>query len=317
MVRKDGSIACWGDNSLGQLGVPLAKSGPFASQPSNVEGLPLAPRAFSIGVGYTAACAALNDGQTWCWGTDPLGGATVGADGGSTPAPTPRRLANAISAVDVRPSVSHTCALTSPSVGVSAGEVWCWGYNFQGELGTAPMGPVPQPPMQVPAASLSNSQLLTGALSTCVLRVGKVYCWGSGASGELGSTLETATATPKAIDGWKSVDVKHVATTAGLTCAVKSDATVECIGRNDVNQLGRASSPGATTSTPAPVQGIDDAERVTVVSTAACALRRKPGGRTRVSCWGSHQQGLLGNGMPILSDGSFVTSATPVDVILP
>ena len=316
VIRAGGSIACWGDNSSGQLGVALAKVGPFSAQPNDVEGLP-PTKAFGLGTGVYYACATLNDGQTWCWGNDPIAGAAAGTDAGAGAQPLPRRVASAISASEVAAGATHTCATTLTSAGVGQGDVWCWGYNFQGELGKAPTGAAPQAPAPVTNAFGGNSSLALGSVATCAIRAGGVQCWGKGVGGQFGPNLEIATVTPMSIPGWGVNTVKRLVVSPGLTCALRSDGTVECIGNNDTQQLGRAADPGPSSATPAPVQGIAGAEKVAVATETACALRKNAAGKRRVYCWGTNQHGLLGNGAAVLGDGSFVVSAVPVEVALP
>ncbi len=87
------------------------------------------------------------------------------------------------------------------------------------------------------------------------------------------------------------------------TCALVVDGSVKCWGRNDLGQIGDATT--SNRSFPAPVVGLGSG--VTAVSTGSfhsCALFSNGGAK----CWGSGASGALG-------DGSTVASATtPVTV---
>ena len=82
----------------------------------------------------------------------------------------------------------------------------------------------------------------------------------------------------------------QVATGGEFSCAVKSNGTVWCWGRNANGKLG----DGTTTNRTRPVQvsGISDATQVIALSHAACALKSDG----TVACWGGNSNGELGDG---------------------
>jgi alpha-tubulin suppressor-like RCC1 family protein len=172
-VLTDRSVACWGDNSLGQLGT--------ASRASSVSGVPVtlpAPgTALSVTTGDNSTCALLTDGQVTCWGrileqtgSEVLAPAVVAL-------PSPER-ASAISA-----SGSHVCAV------LTDGKVTCWGEDFGNELGNGvgmTRSLVPQPPVALPGPGTAT-QVASGGSHTCALLTnGGVSCWGDDYGGQLG-----------------------------------------------------------------------------------------------------------------------------------
>jgi cysteine-rich repeat protein len=70
----DGSVRCWGDASLGQLG-PSADSGPAVSSPVAVD----VPSAVRVVAGDDMTCAESTDGKLRCWGAVGCGGLGDGA----------------------------------------------------------------------------------------------------------------------------------------------------------------------------------------------------------------------------------------------
>jgi hypothetical protein len=106
--------------------------------------------------------------------------------------------------------------------------------------------------------------------------------------------VEALSAKPNAVPGLSGVT--SIAAGGSDVCAVMSDGTVQCWGRNDYGQLG----DGTTTSraTPAPVSGLTGVAMMAAGTEAegnpiaTCALTT--GGA--VSCWGADNYGELGDG---------------------
>ena len=67
-LHGDGRVSCWGDNGVGQVGVPIANtptSGGF-TRPVWVAGLPPARH---VEAGFQHTCAIARDDTLWCWGS--------------------------------------------------------------------------------------------------------------------------------------------------------------------------------------------------------------------------------------------------------
>ncbi|MEY2734392.1 MAG: hypothetical protein RL340_1451 [Gemmatimonadota bacterium] len=72
---SDGRIFCWGDNTFGQLGdgSTIARTLPVQVQSGATF------TAFHPGATDTRQCAVSSSGDSWCWGTAPLGDGTFTA----------------------------------------------------------------------------------------------------------------------------------------------------------------------------------------------------------------------------------------------
>ncbi len=121
-----GSIMCWGDNVMGELGAGLADD--YSSTPVAVSGI---GDAVAVAVGERHGCAVLADGTGKCWGFN--SGAQLG-DVGRDVFREPAPLAGLTGAVDVDAGRSHTCAL------LASGGLRCWGLGLYGSLGKGELG---------------------------------------------------------------------------------------------------------------------------------------------------------------------------------
>ena len=123
-VLVDGSVACWGRNHYGELGLDRADD--RAHLPGRVGGL---AGVVSVGIRNTFACALLQSGRVWCWGSNALG--ELGdetTESRAFPAPvhgpSPGLLLGGVTSLSV--GDDHACAVDA------AGVVSCWGANSSG-----------------------------------------------------------------------------------------------------------------------------------------------------------------------------------------
>jgi hypothetical protein len=156
-IRTNGELTCWGDDSSGQATAP---SGTYV--------------AVSAGEGYT--CAIRTDGELTCWGDDSYGEATA-------PFGT-------YSAVDAGQVI--TCAIRTD------GTLSCWGFDDEGRL---------SPP--------AGAYVSVDAFGQCAIRTdGTLACWGTG-----GTEPTPPAGTYLAVSGaW------------GGPCAIRTDGTLTCWG---------------------------------------------------------------------------------------
>ena len=277
-LTAGGRVACWGDNSAGQLGDGTSEV--FVA-PSPVSGLDSGVAAVASGNLHT--CAVRADASVVCWGENGVG--QLG-DGTTERRPTPVRVSGlTIGAAATASGSSHTCALTT------GGAVFCWGNNRWGQLGDgtteAHLTPVP-----VNGLGSGVTAVAAGDVHTCALRTnGSVMCWGDNGYGQLGDNSPTASpvTTPVPVSGLGGV----TAIAAGMwhTCALTAGGAVFCWGLNTEGQLG----DGTTTDhpVPTPVNGLGSGvAAIAVGDRHTCAL--STGGA--VKCWGWNLHCQLGDG---------------------
>lgn len=111
----NGTVWCWGNNSVGQIGTPGLRSdaGLFVADPVLVPGLPGPATALAARATHTCA---LVDGGVWCWGSDSATSSTT------QPAPI-SGLGSGVTLLAV--GVEHGCALVN-------GVLECWGGTIRG-----------------------------------------------------------------------------------------------------------------------------------------------------------------------------------------
>jgi alpha-tubulin suppressor-like RCC1 family protein len=299
-VTSGGILRCWGDNWHGQLGDGTTTD---RLTPVPVSGL---GSVVAVVAGWRHTCALTSAGEVWCWGDNSNG--QLG-DGTMTDRLTPVPVSGLDSGVvAVAAGSGHTCALTS------AGEVSCWGYNGQAQLGDGTMTNRLTP---VPVSGLDSGvvAVAAGASVTCALTdAGEAWCWGSNSNGQLGDGSVMERSTPVPVSGLEN-DVVAVAAGGHHACAHTSAGEVSCWGYNGEAQLG----DGTTTDllTPVPVSGLGSVVAVAAGSYQTCAQMRNGA----VSCWGWNSQ--LGDAAmrirltpePVLSLEGFFADGANDDVL--
>jgi alpha-tubulin suppressor-like RCC1 family protein len=139
-----------------------------------------------------STCAITGSQNVVCWGYNLHG--QLG-NGGTTDMMTPVEVSltsgagylGGVTAIAV--GQNHACA-------VASGNVYCWGYNSSGQIGTGTTGTTPV--LASRAGSITGAtQVSAGAGHSCALASGIVYCWGDDVYGELGNNSTTASASPR------------------------------------------------------------------------------------------------------------------------
>jgi alpha-tubulin suppressor-like RCC1 family protein len=190
------------------------------------------------------------------------------------------------------------CALVR--TGGLATELRCWGANKDGELGN---GNTTDATKAVKVKGLSNSieAVSNGGVYNCALvHNGGARCWGYNGYGQLGNGTTTSSSTPVAVQGLP-INLARIGTGFDHACALLTDGTVQCWGRNNHGQLGNGST--SDSSTPVAVTGLTGVAQIAVGDAATCALTNAGS----VQCWGANAVGQLGN-------GSTTDSSVPVQV---
>ena len=320
-LLQAGDVWCWGADDKGQILGPAGASacplGPCRPTPARIPGL---PNVVQISAGGDQTCARDPDGGVWCWGsnagaglghsptTDPMctvGGATV-----------PCNAQPAAVAGLPGPATSVTSGQTSFACALVNGSVYCWGDDSYAELGPAGDGGLSPTPQLVLAGA---GAVAAGFAHACALVGGAPTCWGSNASGELGhtpggtdqscpnATFCNGTPQPLSVAGVVRMHPGYYASCFETTNGV------ECLGANDVGQLGLGTFNATANATPAAIT-IESSNLTNLAGMdfgykTACALAL-----ATVYCWGddeTHQTNAAQDGfctanLPCVIDGHAV-----------
>jgi alpha-tubulin suppressor-like RCC1 family protein len=294
-----GTVACWGQNDLGQVG--NGASNPYdqataVTAPAIVKGLTGAKQ---ISVGLRHACALLSNGTVKCWGSDYFGQLGVPRPASGVQA-VPVTVPGLSGVVSVAAGNPFTCAL------LASGGIDCWGDNQNGELGdgvtaVAGFGQSSTTPVAVKGITTAKGLAAGGETACALLAGGSVRCWGLDFDGELGNGVKTgspvlvpvtvrgiSSATSLAISG---SDIAGGGGGGGPVCALLSGGGVRCWGEDSYGDLGNGK---LNVDSPVPVvaRGVSGAVAVSTGAAFSCALRSTG----VVECWGSDTFGQLGAG---------------------
>lgn len=172
------ALYCWGRNQEGQVGDGSITD---VSRPRIVANLPAPVSSFSLGRYHTCAVAS---GSLYCWGAFSTTSSSINyGQSGASGSLFPLRIEEITSAVlQVTCGKLHTCALDS------ARNVWCFGRNFNGQLGTGTTtnSAFPTPVQGIPheVALLTNG--MKGESSCAITVQQQRWCWGENNIGQLG-----------------------------------------------------------------------------------------------------------------------------------
>jgi len=173
-IRLDGSLWCWGRNTNRQLGTSDETQIRHPIQVgTDTDWL-------KIDSGQQFSLALKRDHSLWGWGLN-VGYAT--SDGKPLPVDadqidTPTRFGTDADWKMISTRVFHSCALKQ------SGELWCWGRNIEGQLGTGDTVFRNEPTL----VGTDIADVDTAWFTTCFLsRAGRIACTGANDHGQLGT----------------------------------------------------------------------------------------------------------------------------------
>jgi len=297
VLLHDGTLKCWGGNSLGTLGRGDTVTVGDGIGPSVAQTPPLSlANTTLIEMGF---------GRSYAFGASTLrhwGCITYAALGCADPSPTllPTFAAtlNGTSApVSLAGGVIHACRASQ------SGAVRCWGLNGSGAFGVpttngqvVAIGSAVDVEIVPVGQTFIVAQVVAGLQHTCVRSsLGAVKCWGA--------ANRTGQGTPDVVYGDDEKPSSYGNINAGWsasflaagtdhTCAVSTTGAVYCWGLNGLGVIGNGTI--ATAQTPTLVNiGASFVAKSAAAGTGHTCLLTTTGA---IKCWGGNADGELGRG---------------------
>jgi len=167
-ITEEGDLYCWGYNDNGQLG-----NGTEENQLTPVKVLTNVKSVSPFSGDNMSAIT--EEGDLYCWGGNDAGVVGNGTEEAQ------------LSPVKVLSDVKSFFASDGSSpINVSAitkeGDLYCWGYNYCGQLGTGKTEN-----QFTPMKILSNVKSFSYNSQVAITKEGDLYCWGGNDSGQIGN----------------------------------------------------------------------------------------------------------------------------------
>jgi alpha-tubulin suppressor-like RCC1 family protein len=295
-LTEDGQAWCWGENSSGQAGFPLALN-QVCGEPIHGWRCVPTPRALETSLRFEAlvagganTCGFTGDGEVYCWGTNAAGQlaaeTTESCDGAScshVPLPLPSEPRIRTLALG---TAAHLCGLTADGV------AYCWGSNAAGQLGLGTPGGSRDVPSAV-TGGLRFSAITVGGEHTCALDGdGKPWCWGRDI---LPPNAQGSSFSPAPVAIADSPALVELITGTWAACGRTGSGSVYCWGINAFGEMGI--SPSGLNTRYAVPQLMSSAQRWTMIAgswATFCGLDDEEG----TWCWGHGADGELVTPVP-------------------
>ena len=252
-ILASGNLYSWGYNAYGQLGNGESGTGGNTKDQYTPQSVHNTTNIVALASGYRHNLALDSQGNVWAWGDNSLG--QLGADPAST----------TVGSMHFRSEPATISGFTMPVVAIAtgfnhnlaidtAGNVWAWGQNNDGQLGISNTTSYRYTPAIVngiggPATSIAASMHHSLAADSS----GHAWGWGDNSLGELGNGADTVANqyTPVEVRNSGNTDylnnITNVAAGYYFSLALDSTGGIWAWGSNSNKQLGQS---GASSSLP-------------------------------------------------------------------
>uniref|UniRef100_A0A8B9GYT0 RCC1 and BTB domain containing protein 2 n=1 Tax=Astyanax mexicanus TaxID=7994 RepID=A0A8B9GYT0_ASTMX len=274
-VTVNDEVFALGTNCSGCLGLGDMQSTIEARRIDSLCGKKIVSLSYGTGPHVVIATA----GEVFAWGHNgysQLGNGTT--NHGLTPALVSTNLISK-RVTEVACGSHHTIALTTE------GEVFAWGYNNSGQVGSGSTANQPTP--RRVSSCLQNKVVVNIACgqlcSMAVLDNGETYGWGYNCNGQLGLGNNGNQQTPCRIAALQGVNIVQVACGYAHTLALTDEGFVYAWGANSYGQLGTGNKSNQALPT------LINTDKERMVEVAACHTSHTSAAKTQsgqVLMWG-------------------------------
>ncbi len=306
-VTTGGVVLCWGYNFYGQLGSGTSL-GAYLSPTTVSAATGLAHGSVrSVSVASMHTCAVTNANRAYCWGYNANGQLGLGHTTSPQTSPQPVVAVAGLGTSEVasiQASPFGACAVSSSK------DVYCWGYNADGQLGegTTTSSTSPRPVTTssgMPQGAIEH--LATSTFGACAVDGSHdVWCWGDGSDGLMGdgTSAQDRVVPTQTIRLPEGVTVAAIALARyafnpslnpWMGCVLTTAGQPWCWRTGDNVTIARSMGLAAP-SLMTPPSGRTWAQ-MTAGWSHSCALDTT----ATVWCWGDNEYGQLGSGDTVSS----------------
>jgi alpha-tubulin suppressor-like RCC1 family protein len=247
-----------------------------------------------LATGYEHTCFTMVDTTVRCWG---LGTSGELGNGTTENSSVPVVVTGLSGVTQLSSGREFTCAL------LVSGSVKCWGIDWADDSEET-FSAVP-----VLISGVSNATaVITGGHHACALiSGGSIKCWGANWDGQLGDGTTTNNSAAQPVLG--ITNAIQIAASNNSSCSLIAGGQVKCWGSFENGQLGNEDQQESAL-TPVSVkysngENVVNAIQLSGSKTYAHYCVRYSSGVAE--CWGSNEDGQLG-------DGSYISSTSPVQI---
>jgi alpha-tubulin suppressor-like RCC1 family protein len=223
-----------------------------------------------------------------------------------------RRVLPIAAALSIFAASTLVDVLTATHASAATTELYSWGYNVDGQLGTGNTTNSAMPVRVLLPTGVTATAAAAGAdHSLAVGSDGKLYAWGINADGELGNGTTNSSLTPVVVSMPSGVTATAVSAGAAHSVALGSNGNVYDWGNNGFGQLGN----GTTASSSTPVKVTLPAGVTATAVAAGQFMTEALGSDANVYAWGDGAMGELGNGTSVNETSPIKVNVSAVTAI--
>ena len=222
---QGGTMKCWGNNNLGQIGTGGSNT---TGRTSALDVIVLNEPVKFIAAGEEQTCAINISGTALCWGSNRYGKFGAGYSGGSSRTPFLIESVSDFRNISLAKQGDFACGVTG------SGHAYCWGNGSSGKLGN---GSSSNSNIPVKIENVENAKEISanGNHGCLVTESGAAKCWGNGTD-RLGTGIVSNPFPENVLT--LSEGVVSISTGIDHSCALMIQGKVKCWGSDKYGNLG-------------------------------------------------------------------------------